>query len=210
VEAVNALYMEPERAMRRIKGYSSLITSTIHLSMLYLVMFLIWTVALVIIALIPETFGVSRPPNLLDVRNIFTFLLVNIIYFGVFIFIWMFSSFLFFLPAKLLGGKGTYLQQASLLAYIMVALFPLGFFAVLTVAIPAVGPIIAFLAIIMVSICSFYLVFLSIREVNQFKTVKALASFVISLAIFVFIAILIAGISVLILALLGNLPQPSF
>jgi len=209
IEAVNSLYMEPLRTIRRLKEYSSLLTSTVHLTLLYLVMFVIWVLLLIVVSLVPDTFGVAQP-NLMNARNIFTFILVNILYFGIFIVVWLFASLLYFLPAKLLGGKGEYIQQASLLAYIMFAIFPLGTFSVLLAAIPQLGPSIAFLASAIVVVYLLYLIFLSIREINQFNAMKALASFIISLAIFVFIAILIAGISVLILALLGNLPQPSF
>ncbi|NYZ76340.1 YIP1 family protein [Candidatus Micrarchaeota archaeon] len=210
IEAVNSLYMEPERAMRRIKEYSSLLTSTIHLTLLYIIMFVIWVLLLIVVSMVPDTFGIVQP-NLMNARNIFTFVLVNILYFGVFIVVWLFASLLYFLPAKLLGGKGEYIQQASLLAYIMFAIFPLGTFSVLLAAIPQLGPSIAFLASAIVVVYLLYLIFLSIREINQFKTTKALMSLAISIAIFVFIGLLITLISMLIFSLpiIGNLPQPS-
>jgi hypothetical protein len=147
----------------------------------------------------------------MNVRSIFTFLLVNILYFGIFVVAWLFASFLFFLPAKLLGGKGEYIQHASLLSYIMLAVFPLGLLSALTAAIPTFGSLIALLAGALVPVYSLYLIFLSIREINQFKTNKALISLAISIAIFIFIGLLITLISMLIFSLpiIGNLPQPS-
>jgi hypothetical protein len=211
LEAVNSLYMEPQRAMRRLKEYSSILTGVITLTILYLILTVLRVLlAFLLAALFMPVGGADAISSFLDGKTILAFFIATLLYFGVFIFGWLFSSLVYLLPAKLLGGKGEYVQQASLLAYIMFAIFPIGAFSVLLAAIPQFGPFIAFLASAIVVVYLLYLIFLSIREINQFNTMKALASSIISLAIFVFTALLIAGISMLILALLGNLPQPSF
>ncbi|NYZ78693.1 YIP1 family protein [Candidatus Micrarchaeota archaeon] len=212
LEAVSSLYVEPERAIRRLKEYPSLLTGVVNLAVLYFFMLALWIIFLVVIALVPTTFGINAQPNLFDVKNIFAFLIVNIFYFGVSILGWLLASLIHFLPAKLLGGKGEYVQQACILSYIMLAMFPLWIFAMVLGAVPVFGLFIALVANLLILSYTLFLIFLGIREVNEFNTVKAIISFVISLAITAFLAFLLAVLLVLIFAMpiIGNLPYPSF
>jgi hypothetical protein len=211
LEALNSLYVEPERAIRRLKEYPSLFTGVINITVIYLI---ITVLRLLISAII--VLGFIQMPgsnaNLFGAQTIFAFIILAIFYFGVFILAWLFMSLIYFLPAKLLGGKGTYVQQACLLSYIMLATLPLEVLVILLAALPILGPLIAVLANLAVSLYMLFITFLSIREANEFSNIRAAISFVISLAVFAFLAFLLTALLVLIFAMpfIGNLPYPSF
>lgn len=211
-EAINSLYMEPERGIRRLKEYSSLFTGVINVTIVYTITTVLRILALLFIVAVvmPET-GVGVFSALLDVRNIFSFFIVTVIYYGISIVGWLFSSFIYFLPAKLLGGKGTFAQQAFMLSYLMIALLPLGIFSALLAVIPTFGLFTALVVSIVIFFYSTFLIFLTIREINEFSTLKAIISLLISTGIFIFLSLLLSLVLVLIFALpfIGNLPLPS-
>jgi hypothetical protein len=213
MEAINSLYMEPERAMKRLKEYSSLFAGVINVTILYLIVTFLRIVLMIafVVLLAPAGGGINQLMALLDVKVIFAFILTTVFFYGVAIIGWLASSFLYYLPAKFLGGKGEYVQQASLLTYIMLAIFPLSVFSSVLMAIPVLGPFISVVATVMVSLYSLFLIFLSIREISEFRTLKAIASLIISFILIIAISI----IAILLLMLLfpvpdiGKLPLPS-
>jgi hypothetical protein len=210
IEAINSIYIEPEREMKQLKEYASLFTGFINITILYIIITAMRIILTVVIAsgVIPMT---GSNANLLGVQTIFAFIIVTILYFGVLIFGWLFSSFIYFLPAKLLGGTGEFVHQASLLSYIMLAVLPLELFSLALIAIPVLGLFIGVAATIAVFFYSIFLICLSIRVVNGFNTLKTLASFIISSAIFLLLNLLLIALAVLIFAMpfIGNLPHPS-
>jgi hypothetical protein len=211
LEALNSLYIEPERAMKRLKGYSSLFTGVINITTIYI---FVTVLRLLLSALIFSGFisMVGSNTNSFGAQDIFAFIILAILYFGVFILSWLFMSSIYFLPAKLLGGKGTYVQQACLLSYIMLAIFPLEIVIILLAAVPVLGPLIAILANFAVSIYTLFITFLSIREANEFSNIRAAISFFISLAILVAIFLMFAATIlaiIFVMPFIGNLPYPS-
>lgn len=213
IEAINSLYIEPERGMRRLNEYPSLFVGIMNITILYLTIIFLRIVALLLIALVlmPETSGAAIS-SLVDAQFLFAFFIGAILEYGLCIFAWMFISFVCFIPAKLLGGKGTFAMEASLLSHIMVALLPLFLVSIVLVFIPTFGFFIAVAAVLITSFYLIFLVFLSIRETNEFDTVRAIASLLISIGIFGFLSIMLLLIYLLILAipLIGNLVHPSF
>jgi hypothetical protein len=211
LEALNSLYMEPERAIRRLKEYPSLLTGVINITILYLIITVIRLI-LTIVIYMGFIRMISSNIDLFGAQTIFTFIMVSILYFGVSISAWLFLSFIYFLPAKLLGGKGTYVQHASLLSYIMLALFPLEVFAILLEPVPLFGPFIALIVNFAVYLYALYIIFLSIREINEFNNVKAAISLVITFAIYTALIIFLFVVSLALIfstPFIGNLPYPS-
>ncbi len=212
MNAINSLYMEPQRAMRRLREYPSLLTGVINVTILYLIVTILIIAVLLALVLVPTPsgVGVDMMATLLDVKTIFRFFIGVMLYYGFTIFGWLFSSFIYWVPAKLLGGKGEFVQQASVFSYMMLALFPLWLFSSVLAAIPIFGVFIAIAAILVVFFYSMYLIFLSILEIHEFGTFKAIASLLISIAIFLLLGLLLLTILLVIFAMpfIGNLPLP--
>lgn len=216
IEAINSLYIEPERAMRRLKEYSSLFTGAVNIAILYLLIILIYFgfLLLSILAFEPPDVGIGQLHSLLSMQFIFSFFMNVMIGFGVLISTWLFASLVYWLPAKLLKGKSEYVQQASILSYVMLALFPLGLFSSLLGLIPLLGPFIALLSNLIVFFYSLFIIFLSIREINEFSNLKAIISLLISTALFMIIGLILLLFFMLLfsfsLPFIGNLPHQSF
>jgi hypothetical protein len=208
-EAINALYMEPVRAFRRLKEYASLLIGVFNITIVYSIVLFIALIVVLVSFVMPVMLVAGASLDLLPF--VFTFFIAVVFYYGVFIFSWIFSSLIYFLPAKLLGGKGEFVQQACLLSYMMLAALPIAALSLAISFVPVFGPFIAFVAGIIASLYFLYLTFLSIREINEFSALKTLASFVISLVIFFILSLALATLLVLIFAPpnLGNIPYPS-
>lgn len=102
---------------------------------------------------------------------------------------WLIGSLVWFVFARLLGGKGSYTAQTYLIALYTAPLIVIT--AVLNI-IPLVGAILGML----VSLYGLYLLTMAIREAHGFDTVKAALSWIIPLVI-VGIIVFLAGVAFL-------------
>jgi len=189
LEAVTSLYIEPVRMMRRLKQYASLITGAMNVTMLYAVAMTMWLGMVVVYTLTPGGPGISI---LTSPITLFSMVFALIFYFGVSMVSWLVSSAILYFPAKLLGGRGTFIQQACILSYAMLALFPLSISSSVLFIIPYIGPLISLFASLAVFVYGIFLNVLIVREVNELNTMSAIISFVISAIIhFILIAVLV-------------------
>ncbi|QLJ53070.1 MAG: hypothetical protein Sv326_0895 [Candidatus Fermentimicrarchaeum limneticum] len=191
LEAVTSLYIEPVRTIRRLKQYASLITGAMNVTMLYAVAMTIWLGMVVVYAMLVMSGG--RGISILtSPTTLFSMVFALILYFGVSMVSWLVSSAILYFPAKLRGGRGTFIQQACILSYAMLALFPLTIFSSVLSIIPYIGPFISVFVSLAVFVYSIFLNVLIIREVNELNTMSAIISFVISAIIyFILIAVLV-------------------
>lgn len=210
LEALSALYIEPERAMKTLREYSSLFTAAINITILYLLVTFLRIVLLVIILSGMFVVSPTGPAPTPLGTTVFEFIITTLLYYGVLIFGWLLASLLYWLPSKLLGGKGEFVQQASLLSYILLNLFPLQIFSMMLLAVPAFGAFLSSAGAIVVFFYSTFLIFMSIREINEFSNPKALVSFAISTAVFIGIGVALSVLlALLVLLHIGNIPYPS-
>jgi len=203
-EAINSLYLEPVRTIRRLMPAASLFTGVINISIVYVMITLV-RVALAFAALVlvpPVTSGgtglqsasagISR---LLSASFIVDFLVSAFLWYGVFVISWLVQSLILFAPAKLLRGKSTFAQQACLLSYAMLAVLPIAVFSLALVVIPyGIGSTLAFLGAVVALVYTLLLTILIIKETNEFSKFTAVLSFFISFSITILLCAIIGSI----------------
>jgi len=206
LEAVSSLYLEPVRTIRRLEQYVSLTNGVINVSLIYLIATVVRVAAFVILSpFIPGGQGVQ---TISSPQFLFALLINIIIGFGVSILSWLFSSAILHFPAKLLGGKGTFVQQSSLLSYVMLAVLPLSIFVIVVVLVPLLGVLLTLLGSLAVLIYTSFLTVLVIREINGFNTLRAVISLIISILASFILSVLLAILIFLptIMQMLGKSP----
>lgn len=181
IEAVTSIYIEPLRAVRKLKPHASLSSAFTNILLLYLIATAFRFVIIVLAALL--ILKETGPQVLLEPQMLFSIAVSTIYLFGLFIVFWLGFSAILYLPAKLLGGRGTFLEQAYMVSYIGLALIPLCICVVVSAIIPHAGLIIAFLATTGVSLYGMILLLITVQEIHRFSALNSVISFLISLFI---------------------------
>lgn len=204
VEAVRQMYMEPMRAMRRLLVYTSLTTAVLNATLLFLIMSSI-QFAFLLLSLIASY---NTP---LFTHLLFTFLLSLLYDYAFWIISWLTASLIYYIPARMLGGKGSFLQQAYLLSYIMLATFPFAVFVALFFVVSifsaslqptmydiwGIMMLVAFLITGALYLYSQFLVFVSILEIHQLGRLKSLASLLVSIFVPIILGVLLLLLNIL-------------
>jgi len=200
-QAINSLYIEPVRTIRRLRQNASLFNGVINVTILYIILTLLrvavmFAILIFIAPLIPGGTGpqlVSAIISQFFSSQVLVYFLVGVFLgYGAFVIFWLVLSLILFEPAKLLGGKGTFVQQASLLSYAMLAVLPLFIFSSALIIMPYnLGLILAFLGNSATLIYALLLTIIIIKEINEFDKFTTVVSFLVSF----FILILLSAVT---------------
>jgi len=216
-QAINSLYLEPVRTIRRLMQNASLFTGVANITIVYMIIALVRlaVVFALLVFIVPMTSGgaglqsVSAGISQLSSTSfIVNFLVSTFLWYGVFVIYWLVQSLILFAPAKLLGGRGTFAQQACLLSYAMLAVLPIFVFSLAAIVIPyGIGIPLAFLGNAVAFIYALLLVILIIKETNEFGKFTAVLSFFISFFITVALSAMVWSIIFLdtIITIVGKL-----
>ncbi|MEM3555416.1 MAG: Yip1 family protein [Candidatus Micrarchaeia archaeon] len=199
-DAVISLYIEPLRAVKKLKYHSSLLRGFMNVSLLYLI-----ATAFRILVMLAVLFLLRLPEVMLQPSTLFSLLITTIYGFGIAVISWLVSSAILYLPAKMLGGKGTFVEQACLLSYVALALAPFYIFAAILITIPYFGFILSLIGFVIISLYGIFLTLVTIKEIHSFNPLIAVLSFSISFLIHILLTIISAVL--LIFLITGKLPS---
>jgi|GEM_PF-4985436 hypothetical protein len=203
IQAVTSIYIEPLRAFRKLKYYSSLLRGFTNISLLYLIAMFSRIAVIALIALFVRPRGAGLEV-LVQPSTLFSLFITTLFGFGIAIFSWLLSSAILYLPAKLLGGRGNFVEQACLLSYVGLALLPLYICTFILAIIPYAGFLLALLAVVVVLLYGIFLTLITIKEIHQFPLPTTLISFSISFLIHLFLAAI--SVMLLVYLIIGKLP----
>jgi len=189
IDTVSALYIEPERVMRKLKQHSYIINGVINIAIIYFFLTVL-RILITFLAVLFLTPGGTGLHSLSDPVFVFAFVMSIIYGFGISVVLWLGLSAILYIPAKFLEGKGTFSDQATLLSYAVIAVMPLYVFTFALFMMPYAGFFLGILGVLAVTAYAAFLVILIIREIHGFDMLKAATS----LSVSIFIIIILAGV----------------
>ena len=197
-QAINSFYIEPVRTIRRIRQNASLFTGVVNITIVYTILTLLRIAAsfAILIFILPMIPGGTAPQILSAVISQFFspqvlayFLTGTFLGYGAFVIFWLVLSLILFAPAKLLGGKSTFAQQATLLSYAMLVALPVFIFSLALLIVPYnLGYILSFLGVVATLIYAILLTALITREINEFDKFTTVLSCLVSFFILVLLS----------------------
>jgi hypothetical protein len=119
----------------------------------------------------------------------------------IFVLVWLVSSAVLYVIAKLLNGKGSFTEQSYLIALYSA---PLNIISAILVMIPVLGPILS----VLLSLWGLWLLTLALKATHRYSTGRAVATWLLPIVVlFVLALLLAAAFAATILALiLGTRP----
>lgn len=203
-KAVSSLYLEPVRTIRRLMQNASLFTGAINITIVYVIITLL-RLAMILalqVFIVPAASGGAGLQSLsaglsqlLSTSFIVSFLVSTFLGYGVFVISWLALSLILFAPAKLLGGKSAFAQQACLLPYAMLAVLPIVVFSLASIILPyGIGVPLAFLGNAVALVYALLLTILILKEINEFGKFTTVVSFFISFSIVVALSVMLLSI----------------